>query len=82
MILLSPETDEHIQKFVSRERPLREYVKEIEKMKNMASEIASLPVYVPMHFFLLDCTGINLVRTFEKNRLFSLVDYTIASLAK
>ena len=61
MILLSADIDRHIEKFISKERPLREYVKEIDRMKNMASEIASLPVYVPMHFFLLDCTGINSV---------------------
>ena len=63
MLLLSTDIDQHIEKFISKERPLREYVIEIERMKNMASEIASLPVYVPMHFFLLDCTGINLVST-------------------
>ena len=63
VVLLSPDIDRQIEKFISRERPLREYVKEIERMKNMASEIASLPVYVPMHFFLLDCTGINMVST-------------------
>ncbi|XP_069141245.1 dynein axonemal heavy chain 3-like isoform X4 [Argopecten irradians] len=57
--LLSVEMVQKIQKFVGRERPLREYVKEIEILKKKASEIGSLPVFIPMHFFLLDCNHIN-----------------------
>ena len=57
--LLTKGADVQVEKFISKERPLREYVQEIEKMKKMASEIASLPVYVPMHLFLLDCTHFN-----------------------
>ncbi|KAL3852322.1 hypothetical protein ACJMK2_015979 [Sinanodonta woodiana] len=57
--LLSYEADEKVKKFISRDRPLREYVKEIERLKKMASDIASFPVYIPMHFFLLDCTEFN-----------------------
>lgn len=62
MLLLSNDIDRYVEKFISKERPLREYVREIERMKKMASEIASLPVYVPMHFFMLDCNGINAVK--------------------
>ena len=59
--LFAKETDQIVQKFVSRDRSLREYSKEIEKLKAMASEVASLPVFIPMHFFLLDCTELNQV---------------------
>ncbi|XP_038073730.1 dynein heavy chain 3, axonemal-like isoform X4 [Patiria miniata] len=57
--LLSSESDVRVEKFVGREQHLREYVREIEKLKAMAKEIASLPVYVPMHVFMLDCNNIN-----------------------
>ncbi|XP_023931682.1 dynein heavy chain 7, axonemal-like, partial [Lingula anatina] len=57
--LLSKEADRQVEKFISKERALREYVREIEKLKKMAWEVGSFPVYVPMHLFLLDCSGIN-----------------------
>lgn len=60
-ILFTQETEMQVQKFISRERPLHEYVNNIEKYKAMASEVGSLPVYIPMFFFLLDCTSLNQV---------------------
>ncbi|XP_067685210.1 dynein axonemal heavy chain 3-like [Haliotis asinina] len=57
--LLSTNADTFTNKFVSRDHSLREYVREIEKLKKMASEIGSLPVLIPMHLFLLNCTHIN-----------------------
>ena len=63
--LLTSEADRHMEKFISRERPLREYVKEIEKLNKMADEIGSFPVFVPMHLFLLDCSHINEVKDME-----------------
>ena len=59
--LLSNDADRFVEKFISKERSLRENVKEIEKLKKMASEIGSMPVFVPMNLFLLDCNGINKV---------------------
>ncbi|KAK3779700.1 hypothetical protein RRG08_013655 [Elysia crispata] len=57
--LFKKETVMEVQKFINKDHPLREYVEAIEKLKTMASEINSLPVFVPMHFFLLDCSGFN-----------------------
>ncbi|XP_070559259.1 dynein axonemal heavy chain 3-like isoform X5 [Ptychodera flava] len=57
--LLSKDSDIQVEKFISRDQHLRNYVREIEKLKTMALEIGSLPVYVPMHLFLLDCNDIN-----------------------
>lgn len=59
--LFAKDTEGIITKFISRERPLQDYVAAIERLKKMASEIASLPVYVPMHLFLLDCSKLNQV---------------------
>ena len=61
LYLLSKDADKFVDKFISRERPLTEYVKQIEKLKDMSSRVASLPVFVPMHLFLLDCTVLNQV---------------------
>ena len=59
--LLSHDADKFVDKFISREKPLHEYVKQVEKLKDMASRIGSLPELVPMHFFLLDCTVLHKV---------------------
>ena len=60
--LFTKETTAQIQKFISKDHPLREYVEAIERLKKMAAEVSSLPVFVPMHFFLLDCTSFNQVK--------------------
>ncbi|PVD24893.1 hypothetical protein C0Q70_15383 [Pomacea canaliculata] len=57
--LYSRDTDQAVHRFVSRDRSLREYSHEIERLKRMASDVGSFPVFVPMHFFLLDCTHMN-----------------------
>ena len=58
---MSDESKAKVQKFLQRDKSLREYVTEIEKLKKLKSEVASLPVLIPMHLFLLDCTKINKV---------------------
>ncbi|KAH3881436.1 hypothetical protein DPMN_005362, partial [Dreissena polymorpha] len=57
--LLSVEADRKVDKFLSRDRTLREYTQEIEKLRTMESDIRSFPVLVPMHLFLLDCSHFN-----------------------
>ncbi|XP_041348477.1 dynein heavy chain 3, axonemal-like isoform X2 [Gigantopelta aegis] len=57
--LLSRDAEATIQKFISKDRSLSEYMREIEKLKLVASEVGSLPVFVPMHLFLLDCNQLN-----------------------
>ena len=59
--LFSKDADLIVHKFISKDRSLREYVKEIEKLKHMASDVGSLPVFIPMHLFLLDCNSLNQV---------------------
>jgi dynein heavy chain len=59
--LLSKDTWRNMEKFITKGNPLRDYVREIEKLKKMASEVASLPVFIPMHLFMLNCEQINAV---------------------
>lgn len=67
--LLSLETESKIKRFAQRDRPLREFVKEIDRLLQMVSEIGSLPVLVPMHLFLLDCNHFNKVRFFRSDKI-------------
>ena len=60
--LLKASSDQQVEKFVSKEQHLRDYVREIEKLKKMADEVALFPLWVPMHLFQLDCNNINSVR--------------------
>ncbi|KAK7101862.1 hypothetical protein V1264_020178 [Littorina saxatilis] len=57
--LFTKDTAQVVQKFVSKDRSLRQYTVQIEKLKTMVSEIGSLPVFIPMHLFLLDCSHLN-----------------------
>lgn len=59
--LLSSSSSQYVQKFISRDRPLRDYRREIERFKKLASDVASLPVLVPMNLFQIDCSSINKV---------------------
>lgn len=70
--LFTKDTEGQVQKFISREHSLQEYAAAIEQLKQMASEIGSLPVYVPMHVFLLDCTNLNKVRGFMQILKFAI----------
>ncbi|XP_065937642.1 dynein axonemal heavy chain 3 isoform X7 [Magallana gigas] len=57
--LISVETENKVKKFISKDRPLREYRQEIEKLKKLIDAVGSLPVTIPMHLFYLDCNHIN-----------------------
>ncbi|XP_030856161.1 dynein heavy chain 3, axonemal-like [Strongylocentrotus purpuratus] len=57
--LLKSSSDSQVEKFVNKDQHLRDYVREIEKLKKMAAEVGLFPLNVPMHLFELDCTDIN-----------------------
>ena len=61
--LLKSSSDSQVEKFVNKDQHLRDYVREIEKLKKMAAEVGLFPLNVPMHLFELDCTDINRVST-------------------
>ncbi|XP_071815449.1 dynein axonemal heavy chain 3-like isoform X3 [Apostichopus japonicus] len=57
--LLSRTSDQKVARFISKEQHLRDYVREIEKLKKMSSEICSFPEFVPMNLFWVDCERVN-----------------------
>ena len=57
--LLTNEVENKANRFVTKSRSLREYVNEIEKLKRTLGEVQSLPILVPMNFFVIDCHKIN-----------------------
>ncbi|XP_043569115.1 dynein axonemal heavy chain 3-like [Chiloscyllium plagiosum] len=57
--LLSLETENKIEATIKKEFNLRIYTNEIEKLRTMALELASLPVRVPLNLLLLDVSELN-----------------------
>ena len=62
--LLTKQADETIHKYITKGRSLKEFVKEIERLKTMAHEISCLPPYAPMHFYWIDCTKLHKVSAY------------------
>lgn len=59
--LLSKHADDTIEKYINKSKSLREFVKEIDRLKKMADEISKLPPYAPMHLYWIDCTRLHKV---------------------
>ncbi|KAM4676017.1 dynein axonemal heavy chain 3-like [Discoglossus pictus] len=57
--LLSPLTEKRLEKLIEKGVNLTVYEREIVNLKKMASDVASLPVYIPMEMMLLECSEIN-----------------------
>ncbi|KAM8971996.1 dynein axonemal heavy chain 3-like [Pelodytes ibericus] len=57
--LLSPLTEKRLEKLINKDVSLSVYGREIDSMKKLASDVASLPVFVPMEILLMDCSEIN-----------------------
>ena len=59
--LLTKQADDTIKRYIAKEKSLKDFVKEIERLKKMAHEISCLPPYAPMHFYWIDCTKLHQV---------------------
>ncbi len=57
--LLTADSENRANRFVTKSRSLREYVAEIERLKKSASDLQSLPLLVPLNLFVIDCQKIN-----------------------
>ncbi|XP_075130611.1 dynein axonemal heavy chain 3-like [Leptodactylus fuscus] len=57
--LLSPLTERHLKTLVQKDVGLKVYARELDNMKQLASDVALLPVYVPMKMLLMDCSEVN-----------------------
>ncbi|XP_067934548.1 dynein axonemal heavy chain 3-like [Watersipora subatra] len=61
--LLSKQADETIHRYIQKGRSLKDFVKEIERLKKMAHDVSCLPPYAPMHFYWIDCTQLHKLMT-------------------
>ncbi|KAG8578269.1 hypothetical protein GDO81_010439 [Engystomops pustulosus] len=57
--LLSPIIQRRLKTLVQKDLSLEVYAKELDNMQKLASDVALLPVYVPMRMLLMDCSEIN-----------------------
>nr|XP_026694595.1 dynein heavy chain 3, axonemal isoform X2 [Ciona intestinalis] len=80
--LLKSQTDSKVASFLEREPPLRSYVKELEKLRSMSSSIGSLPVYIPMHLFLLDCKELNQWLLNRSHHLQTMMINTVVNISR
>lgn len=52
---------EDIDKFLKKDRSLKDYQRKIEYIKNFLNKVAYLPINIPMNLYLIDCSKINQV---------------------
>ncbi|KAM4037486.1 dynein axonemal heavy chain 3-like [Anomaloglossus baeobatrachus] len=57
--LLSSLTERRLNILVQKDVGLKVFARELDNMKKLASDVALLPVFVPMKMFLMDCSEIN-----------------------
>ena len=57
--LLSRESDARTTKFVSVQRELAEYERELQQLYSLSGAAASMDLRIPMELFLLDCARLN-----------------------
>ncbi|XP_073507678.1 dynein axonemal heavy chain 3-like [Phyllobates terribilis] len=57
--LLSPLTERRLKMLAQKDVGLKVFAREVDNMEKLASDVALLPVYVPMKMLLMDCSEIN-----------------------
>lgn len=62
--MLSLQTEKRLQTLAQKDISLKVYARELDRMKELASDVALLPVFVPMKMMLMDCSEINQVHYF------------------
>ena len=60
--LLTRESDIKTMRFISTDRHLLEYGKELQKVYDLSKMAASMDLFIPMELFVLDCTKIKEVK--------------------
>ena len=61
--LLTRESDVKTMRFISTDRHLLEYGRELQKVYDLSKMAASMDLFIPMELFVLDCTKIKEVNT-------------------
>lgn len=60
--LLTRESDIRTMRFISTDRHLLEYGRELQKVYDLSKMAASMDLFIPMELFVLDCTKIKEVK--------------------
>ena len=60
--LLTRESDMKTMRFISTDRHLLEYGRELQKVYDLSKMAASMDLFIPMELFVLDCTKIKEVK--------------------
>ncbi|XP_018409373.1 PREDICTED: dynein heavy chain 3, axonemal-like [Nanorana parkeri] len=57
--MLSPQTEKRLETLAQKNVSLKVYARELDNVKKLASDVALLPVFVPMKMMFMDCFEIN-----------------------
>ena len=64
--LLTRESDVKTMRFISTDRHLLEYGRELQKVYDLTNMAASMDLFIPMELFVLDCAKIKEVRHHQR----------------
>ncbi|KAM9311612.1 dynein axonemal heavy chain 3-like [Gastrophryne carolinensis] len=76
---LTPQTEKYLETLVQRGAALKVYAGELDNIKKLASDVASLPVFVPMRMLFMDCSEINQWMIDHTHQLTNIIISKVAS---
>ncbi|CAH2277605.1 Hypothetical predicted protein [Pelobates cultripes] len=79
---LSPLMEKRLEKLINKDVNLGVYGREIDCMKKLASDLASLPVNVPMEMLLMDCSEINQLMIDHTRQLTNIIINKVATTSE
>ncbi|XP_073479664.1 dynein axonemal heavy chain 3-like [Aquarana catesbeiana] len=79
--MLSSQTEKRLQTLAQKDISLKVYARELDRMKELASDVALLPVFVPMNMMLMDCSEINQQMIDRTHQLTNIIINKVASMS-
>ncbi|XP_068129764.1 dynein axonemal heavy chain 3-like [Hyperolius riggenbachi] len=79
LYLFSPLTEQRLETLAQKEVSLKVYARELENLKQLASDVASLPVFIPMKMLALDCSELNQRMIYHTQQLANIIINKVAS---
>uniref|UniRef100_A0A8C5PIE1 AAA+ ATPase domain-containing protein n=1 Tax=Leptobrachium leishanense TaxID=445787 RepID=A0A8C5PIE1_9ANUR len=80
--MLSPLMEDRLNKLVNKDVSLSVYEREIDSMKALAADVASLPVYMPMEMLLMDCSEINQLMIDHTRQLTNIIINKVGTMSE